>query len=515
MKTFKLYAKLGMVCVAAFTLLTSSCKNDPGPFPSNEPPAAETAGPDVNFFALTSDNKLLTLNAKAVSTVVTTANISGLQTGETLIGIDFRPATGELYGISSASRLYIINTTTGAARAVNATPFTPVITTSVCGAGFDFNPTVDRIRYVGYNGQNLRLNPETGLVAATDGAINGAANPGIGAVAYTQNRAGANTTVLFDIDVNNDKLYKQDPPNDGKLVEVGTLTVNAEATGGFDISPDGTKALAVLTVASKKGLYSIDLTSGKATKVTGDLAATVIAIAIPTEPVAYAVTANNELSIFNPASPSPVLKAITGLQAGETVLGMDFRPVNGQLYALGSTSRLYTINASSGAATAVGTAPLTTLLAGTSFGFDFNPTVDRIRVVSNTGQNLRLNPNDGLVAAVDGSLSPGTPFVTAAAYTNNFAGATTTVLFDIDTQTNTLFKQDPPNNGTLVPVGSLGVTATAANGFDIGSTSGIAYALLTVDGTTKIYTINLTTGAATPGATVSGNTTAFTLGLGF
>lgn len=115
----------------------------------------------------------------------------------------------------------------------------------------------------------------------------------------------------------------------------------------------------------------------------------------------------------------------------ETLHGIDFRPVNEQLYALSSTSRLYTINLSSGAAAVAGTGALATWLSGTDFGFDFNPTVDRIRVVKNTGQNLRLNPNDGTVAAVDGSLNPGTPVVTAAAYTNSFAGATTTSLFEL------------------------------------------------------------------------------------
>lgn len=513
MKKFNQLAKLGMVCAAAIILITSSCKKDKNN--DNPTPTEEVAGPDVNFFALTSDARLLTLNAKNVSAVIATVNISGLQTGENIIGIDFRPATGQLYGIGSTSRLYVINTTTGAARAIGGGPFTPAITTTVRRAGFDFNPTVDRIRFVGNNGQNLRLNPETGTVAATDGTINGATNAEIGAVAYTQNRAGAASTVLFDIDLTTDKLYKQDPPNDGKLVEVGNLMVNAESTGGFDINPAGTSALAVLTVAGKTRLYNINLETGKATLIKNELPAAVVALAIPTDPVAFAVSANNELVIFNPLNPSPVTKAIAGLAGGESILGLDFRPLNGQLYALGSTSKLYTINAATGAATAVGASSFSTLLSGTQFGFDFNPTVDRIRVVSNTGQNIRLNPNDGLLVAVDGALSPSTPAISGAAYTNNFAGATTTTLFDIDAQNGRLYKQDPPNAGTLVDVGALGVTADASNGFDIGSTSGAAYALLTVGGTTKVYTINLQNGAATAGATLTGNVKAFTIGLGF
>lgn len=515
MKTYKLTAKFGALCALALVLFASSCKNDNNPMPGNMQPE-ETTGPDVVIYALTSDSKLISVNAKAPSAILSTVSLTGLQSGETLVGIDFRPATGQLYGLGSSSRLYVINVATGVARSVSAAPFTTPITASVVGAGFDFNPTVDRIRYVGFNNQNLRINPETGAVAFTDGSISGpAVAPGVSAVAYTQNRSGATSTVLFDIELNNDKLYKQDPPNDGKLVEVGALGLDAEATAGFDINPAGSAALAVMTVKGKQGIYSIDLASGKAVRITGNLPATVTAIAIPTEPVAYAVNTANELVIFNPNMPAPVAKAITGLQSGETILGIDMRPVNGQLYALGSTSRLYTVNLGTGALTQVGSGTLTTPLLGTDFAFDFNPTVDRIRVVSNLGQNLRLNPVDGSVAAIDGAITPVMSAVTAGAYTNNFPGATTTLLFDIDAAAGRLFKQDPPNMGTLVDVGALGVTGASANGFDIGGTSGNAYALLTVGGVTKVYSVNLMTGAATAGATLTGNFTGFALGLGF
>jgi hypothetical protein len=499
-----------MLCACFAVLSLSSCKKDRSDSGMMNP---GTEGPDLAFYALTNNNILLSLNAKNVSSITKQSTITGLQSGETLLGIDFRPATGTLYGIGSTSRMYVINTSTGAARAIGTTAFTPAI--SGPAIGLDFNPTVDRLRLITSSGQNLRLNPETGTVAATDGALNGVTNPNVTAAAYTMNRAGAATTVLFDIDVATDKLYKQDPPNDGKLAEVGPIGFDIEQAGDFDISPDGTVALAALKTAGKTNLYSINLTTGNATKIANEFANTIISIAIPTEPVAYAISSSNELVIFNPFNPSPVNKTITGLVSGETILGMDFRPANGQLYAVGSTSRIYTINASSGAAALVGTGALTTVLAGTDFGFDFNPVADRIRIVSSTGQNLRLNPVDGAVAGVDKPLTPGTPLITGAAYTNNFAGATSTVLFDIDTQTNRLYRQDPPNDGALVDIGPLGVTAMSSNGFDIGSTSGVAYALLTVSGVTKVYTINLTSGAATAGATLSANVKAFTLGLGF
>ncbi len=217
------------------------------------------------------------------------------------------------------------------------------------------------------------------------------------------------------------------------------------------------------------------------------------------------VNTSNQLVQFESATPGTVSapRTITGLQAGESILGIDFRPANGALYGLGSTSRLYLINRTTGVATQVGTAGAFTLV-GTDFGFDFNPTVDRIRVVSNTGQNIRLHPDTGALAATDTNLNPGTPSVTAAAYTNNFAGATSTTLFVIDTAVDALYTQIPPNAGTLNLVGPLGVDASGINGFDIARTDGVAYAALTVAGTSGLYTINLTTGAATQVGAIGG-----------
>lgn len=498
-----------VLCVLSITFIFSSCKKDRG-YTDME---ILTPGPDLNFYALSNDSKLLLINAKNPANIISQVNLSGLQSGETLMGIDFRPGTGQLYGVGSTSRLYVIDPKTGVARSLTTTPFTPALTGTA--VAFDFNPTVDRIRLITSSGQNLRLNPETGTVAAVDGIINGVTNAKVTAAAYNQNKAGSTSTILFDIDVANDKLHKQDPPNDGKLVEVGSLGINADDASGFDINPDGSSALAALSVEGTSGLYQIDINSGKAAKI-GNFSQQINGIAIPTEPVAYAVSASNELLIFNhtAATPTITVKAISGVQAGETILGIDIRPLNGQLYALGSSSRIYTLNTSSGLATQVGTGVLTTIIAGTHFGFDFNPSVDRIRIVSNTGQNLRFNPLDATLT-VDGNISLSSAAVSGAAYTNNFAGAATTVLFDIDAQGDRLYKQDLPNAGTLVDVGPLGVNVEAANGFDIGSTSGIAYGLFTVAGVQKIYTLNLNTGAATALSTIGTPARAFTLGLGF
>lgn len=219
----------------------------------------------------------------------------------------------------------------------------------------------------------------------------------------------------------------------------------------------------------------------------------------------YGVTSTNQLVRFNAATPGTLTTTpVTGLQPGETLVGIDFRPATGEMYALGSASRLYKVNKQTAAATLV--AVLQTSLVGTEFGFDFNPVVDRIRVVSSTGQNLRVNPTNGAVI-VDGALNPGSPHVTAAAYANSFSGSTSTTLYVIDTITDTLYTQNPPNAGTLVSVGGLNTDAGDANGFDISVSSGLAYSVLTSSGLTRLYTINLASGAATLVGSVGAGTT--------
>lgn len=471
----------------------------------------------VSFYALATGNRLDFFNLQQSEQPLRSVAITGIQGGERILAIDFRPATGQLYGLGSTSRLYIINVTTGAARPVGATAFTPVLTGEL--VGFDFNPTVDRIRVVTSAGQNLRLNPETGTVAAVDKMINGAPGAMLSGAAYTNNEAGATTTTLYDIDGVTGKLYKQLPPNDGTLVEVGSLEAELKGEGGFDIAPttdggmNGYTALALYNHNKKSSLYSIDLNTGRARKITkfekDDI---YYGIAIPTNPVAYAVSMD-KLLIFNPTNPSvTVSKTITGLQMGETIVGIDFRPANSALYAIGSNSRIYQLNTSNGMATFI--AALSTPLSGTSFGVDFNPVPDRIRIVSNTGQNLRVNPMDG-VTNVDAPINPMPASITAAGYTNSFAGATATMLFVIDSDNDMLYIQTPPNNGTLTNGKSLGINIEASNGFDIGGTTNMAYGLFSTGGTTKLYSVDLTSGMAMATGNFTSTVTGFSLGLGF
>ena len=216
--------------------------------------------PDAPFYALTSSNQLLALNVRATNAPTATVSITGLMQGERILAIDFRPATGQLYGVSDGSRIYVINQMTGVARAIGTAPFTPALNGSM--VALDFNPTVDRIRLVTEAGQNLRLHPETGATAAVDGNINGAAGAMIAGGAYTNNKAGVTTTVLYDIDPATDRLYRQDPPNNGTLAEVCSLGLDITAGGGFDIAPDG-NAIASVTFGGNTELQQVNLMTGR------------------------------------------------------------------------------------------------------------------------------------------------------------------------------------------------------------------------------------------------------------
>lgn len=235
-------------------------------------------------------------------------------------------------------------------------------------------------------------------------------------------------------------------------------------------------------------------------------------VALPTFAIAaegiYVVTTTNQLLLFSSDTPGSIASSvgITGLQPGESILGIDFRPKVpvGRLYGLGSTSRLYSIDKVTGIATAVGGGPFTPALSGSEFGFDFNPTVDRIRVISDTDQNLRLHPDLGTVVAVDSTLrypaaDPNAfedPYAVGAGYTNSVDGATSTTLYDVETVLNILTTQAPPNNGQLNTIGSLTVNPNNTCGFDISGATGIAYGGFNVAGVSNLYTVDLPTGAA-------------------
>jgi hypothetical protein len=228
------------------------------------------------------------------------------------------------------------------------------------------------------------------------------------------------------------------------------------------------------------------------------------------------LTDDGRLAWFRTHSPERTrdIGSVTGLGGSDTALvGIDFRVQDGKLYGVGNGGGVYTIDTRTAQAQFVNA--LTVPLTGTRFGVDFNPAADRLRIVSDTGQNLAHNVNAGGVTVNNGTLTytapPALPVaalgVTAAAYTNNDLNqpGTGTTLFDLDTMLDQVVIQSPPANGILAATGKLGADAGAAAGFDIFSDlmrgvtiDNFGFASLIVNGKYRFYALNLTTGSATP-----------------
>ncbi|WP_428306848.1 DUF4394 domain-containing protein [Lacipirellula sp.] len=243
------------------------------------------------------------------------------------------------------------------------------------------------------------------------------------------------------------------------------------------------------------------------------------------EPI-VALTATNQLITFNSVSPGTLgsTVALTGLIAGDSLVGIDVRPANNTLYgfavsAAGAsppTGRVYSINVGTGVATLAATlaadpadvTPPTpySSVSGTYFGVDFNPVADRLRVITDTGQSLRINVAtgltqlDGAIAYAASDANAGTPAqIYASAYTNSFAGAATTTLYNLDGALSTLVTQVPPNDGTLNTVALTSLAVSPDSAFDISGQTGTAFVVL--DGGT-LGSINLATGVVTDLGTI-------------
>ena len=510
------FRKLFLVSAIAASLSACGFTEDIDKDDDDKPPQAGDTG---DVIVLTASNKLLSFDRATPATVRTTATVTGLQAGENLLGIDYRPADGQLYGVGSTGRIYTLNGATGAATlkstlaadsADTSAPFTALAGTEF---GVDFNPAADRLRIVGNTGQSLRVNVDTGATT-TDGSINGgAANTAVNAAAYTNSFAGTAGTTLFVVDSVNGTLYTQNPPNNGTLANPVSLGVAATGVAGFDIDARTNTGYAVMTVGGARNLYTINLSaSANAATLVAAVGASEdlrgVAVRTPAAPVVYGLTSDGRIVSFKASTPNTLDSnvAITGLSGSERLLGFDIRPKDGLLYGLSSTGRIVTIDPATGAITAKTTlaadasdssSPYSNLI-GTGFAVDFNPVADRLRVISDAGQNLRVNVDTG-ATTTDGPVN--STGVTAAAYTNSYAGATTTVLYDINTSGGNLVTQNPPNDGILVNAGSLGASAVGDVAMDIaGGANGLALAALrgSTNGASLLYRVDLATGAAVP-----------------
>ncbi len=535
--------RLALISVAA-ALALSACESDDFKGDGIAPLACTPADPlpaglPPQAIALTSAGKLVRFapGSAASGDIV---SITGLQSGEEIIGIDFRPADGALIAatrIGTTGALLRIDPTTGSIQRLTRGGETP-LTFNGAHYGVDFNPVPGALRIVSDTEENYRIvfsGPTlSDYVVNVDGTLAPAAE--VVAAAYTNNFAGTPVTTLYNLDAASNRLLTQggidgaDNPNAGGLAVVGTLGVDFDTRAGFDIDGVSGIALATLNVTGTEssGVYAVDLGTGAASCV-GTVPAPAgeraigFAIPPPQPAVAYGLTTNDALVRFTPNAAgianlsAPV--SITGLDAGESIVGMDLRPRTGALTlvtanATSNAGALYEVNPTTGAATRLSPNAGEALAfdAGASaFGVDFNPVPNALRVVNDAGQNLRITfPADttGYTVVTDGAVNP-VGISAAAGYTSNFDGTTSTRLYVIDTTSNQLKFQNPPNDGTQSVVGALGVAATSgSSGMDIVGGSGVTaegknigntvtFAALPVGGATQLYRVNLETGVAT------------------
>lgn len=237
------------------------------------------------------------------------------------------------------------------------------------------------------------------------------------------------------------------------------------------------------------------------------------------------VGTSQQLSQIDSASPGSVNSRvnISGLGGGEELLGIDFRPLTGQLYGLSSGNSIYTINLSSGNASLVGSG-FTDSPNGSFFGFDFNPVIDKIRIVSNTNTNFVADPDSGdaniaMTTSVffgAGDVNEGAnPNLVGHGYTNSVANADSTQLYAVDSDLDILVTQ-ANNAGTLGTVGSLGIDIIDIAEFDISADGNTAYLAAIINGETNstLFTVDLSTGAATSIGTLGNGLTISGLAVG-
>ena len=217
----------------------------------------------------------------------------------------------------------------------------------------------------------------------------------------------------------------------------------------------------------------------------------------------FAINDSNQLFSFDSATPgiTTTPTTVTGVTAGFLLRAIDFRPATGQLYAVGTSStttgQVFVIDTVNNTATPFGVVITLTGNTSTRISIDWNPVVDRLRIVTASDQNYRFNPNDMLLttdsslmyAAGDPGggppLGPTANQITAAAYTNNFAGATSTTLYAWDSTYDRLVtigsvggSPNNPNDGMLFTVNSASGPPPSTVSFGLGmdiSISGVAY----------------------------------------
>ena len=227
-------------------------------------------------FGLQPGNVLIRFDTATPGTIQSSTAISGLGANQTVRGIDFRPATGELYAstviagsmANSTIATYRIDRSTGAATLVGQSAV--LAGASDEATGYDFIPRIDQIRYVNENDENARLDPNDGGIEFDATDLTPAATTTIVATAYDRNTPGSMAT-QYNVDRANSTLAVQGGPDGdtGQQADFGPgslgFTLHAVNDGGFDITRAGTAYAALTRSDNLTRLYSVNLLTGEAT----------------------------------------------------------------------------------------------------------------------------------------------------------------------------------------------------------------------------------------------------------
>ena len=138
------------------------------------------------------------------------------------------------------------------------------------------------------------------------------------------------------------------------------------------------------------------------------------------------LTDKNQLLTFDSATPvASSSVAISNLAAGESIVSIDYRNPNQQLYGLGSLGNLYALDAATGNASLFASGVVPGVAGGASYEIDWNPSNNNLRVIGNgaaPNSNRAFTFATGVTAvqtALTRADGGGALDVVGAAYTNN------------------------------------------------------------------------------------------------
>ncbi|MDX2033558.1 MAG: DUF4394 domain-containing protein [Blastocatellia bacterium] len=236
--------------------------------------------PNADIYALNSQNVIFVMRPgmRSFQPLLQVRNVDG-----NLIGLDFRPADGNanaVYGLTDAGSVYQISLV----RPLGATTLVSRVTPRF-GGGFqslmDFNPVVNALRLIGSSDENYALVNSGGNLNVTavqtpmayDPAdINQAVNPNLSGGAYTNNVAGAASTLFYAFDYNLDTFVTISSVNAGgssntgggllqtigPVVDQNNNPINLSPTADMDIFTDRNGVNTLVAISGQR-LFTIDL----------------------------------------------------------------------------------------------------------------------------------------------------------------------------------------------------------------------------------------------------------------